>query len=267
MDVGALIKKARYEAGLSQGELAERAGVSRYAISHYECGVLLPSIPALRSILEATGKQLHAELEPLDADVRAAIARLAGAPMEDRPSARHWAWVHTFVGPAYRVEGVAAAELLGAPVPVDHLDLALADAPESYAVLVQQPGWSWPALSVRRDTWPFGWPKAGSNDDESRVADLGTRLRDLLREQCPDGVFWMASVGYRARVRLVPPAEVERYVEVATPHGVIRVAPLHEIESTDPRVTRVLRVLRETAETAVAPVGDTAGDTAVGLSG
>lgn len=28
-----------------------------------------------------------------------------------------------------------------------------------------------------------------------------------------------------------------------TPHGPVRVAPLHEIESTDPQVRRVLRVL------------------------
>lgn len=208
MDVGALIKKARYEARLSQGELAERAGVSRYAVSHYETGQRLPSIPALQAILQAAGKQLHAELEPLDADVRAAITRLAALPLEDRDAVVRWGRFRAFVGPEHRVEGVAAAELLGAPVPVDHLDLALAESPETYAALVRQHGWLWPRISVRRDTWPFDWPKANEADDDRRVADVAVRLRDLLREMCPDGVFWMESGGYRARVRLVPPAEV-----------------------------------------------------------
>lgn len=111
MDVGALIKQARYEAMLSQQELAERAGVSRFAISRYECGVRLPSIPALRSILEAAGKQLHAELEPLDADVRAAIARQAAVPMDDRASVWDWYWFRDSIGPDYRVEGLAASPL------------------------------------------------------------------------------------------------------------------------------------------------------------
>jgi transcriptional regulator with XRE-family HTH domain len=267
IDVGALIKRARYEARLSQGELAERAGMTRFAISHYESGRRLPSIPGLRAILAAAGKQLHAELEPLDADVRAAIARLAALPLEERDAVVHWGRFRAFVAPEHRVEGVAAAELLGAPVPVDHLDLALVEAPETYAALVRPDGWRWPSLSVRRDTWPFDWPKANAADDEGRVAEVGVRLRALLRELCPDGVFWMASGGCRARVRLAPPAEVERYVEVVTPHGPVRVAPLHEIESTDPRVTRVLRVLRETAETAAVPAGDVAGTAAVGRSG
>lgn len=68
-------------------------------------------------------------------------------------------------------------------------------------------------------------------------------------------------------MRLVPAVEVERYVEVMTPHGPVPVAPLHEIESTDPRVTRVLRVLRETTETAAVPAGDTTGAAAVGIGG
>lgn len=262
MDVGALIKKARYDARLSQGELAARAGVSRYAVSHYETGRRLPSIPALRAILEAAGQQLHAELEPLGADVRAAIARLAALPLEDRDAVMQWEELHAFVGPNHRIEGVAAAELLGAPVPVDRLDLALADAPETYAALVRPDGWHWPSLSVRRDTWPFDWPKASASDDDGRVAEAGERLRDLLHEECPDGVFWMRSGSSRARVRLVPPAAVERYVEVITPYGPARVAPLHEIESTDPRVTRVLQVLREMV---AAPAGDVAG--AAGWSG
>ncbi|SDU59434.1 hypothetical protein [Jiangella alkaliphila] len=204
----------------------------------------------LRAVLAAAGKQLHAELEPLDADVRAAIARVAAQPIADRKAVMHWYWLRGYVGADYRVEGVAAAELLGAPLPVDHLDIALADEPAAFATLVCPPSEFWARLSVRRHTWSFGYPRLRLGADDREIAKAVAGLRDVLRDECPDGTFWMANAGCRARVRLVPPDEVGSYVEVATPEGVVRVAPLHEIESTDPRVTRVLRVLREDATTA-----------------
>lgn len=71
------------------------------------------------------------------------------------------------------------------------------------------------------------------------------RLRDHLAEVCPDGVFWMTAGGSVARARMAPPGEVRSCVEVATPHGAVRVAPLHEIDGADPQAGRVLRVLRE----------------------
>ncbi|WP_053207413.1 helix-turn-helix transcriptional regulator [Jiangella muralis] len=248
MDVGALISRARHEAGLTQLELAQRAGVSRFAISHYEKGRRLPTLGALRAVLAAAGKQLHAELEPLDADVRRAMARVAASPIEDRPAVQYGNSLHEYVAPDHRVEGVAAAQLLGAPVPVDHLDIAVADLPAACEALARRVQMLGPKISVKRNTWPFyscpgAWPGVTDHD----VADAGARLRDLLRQQCPDDSFWMVSARHWARVRLVPPADVARYVEVVLPAGVVRVAPLHEIESTDPRVSRVPRVLRDDA--------------------
>lgn len=247
MDVGALISQARHEARLTQLELAERAGVSRFAISHYETGRRLPTLGVLRAVLAAAGKQLYAELEPLDADVRRAIARVAASPIEDRKAVGHWYWLHEYVAPEHRVEGVAAAQLLGAPVPVDHLDLAIADLPAACETLVRSSELFPPKIAFQRTTWPFSCPRAGRDATDSDVAELAARLRELLRRECPDDTFWMMSAQCWARVRLVPPADVARYVEVVLPAGVVRVAPLHEIESTDPRVSRVLRVLRDDA--------------------
>ncbi|SEF18451.1 helix-turn-helix domain-containing protein [Jiangella alba] len=247
MDVGALISQARHEARLTQLELAQRAGVSWFAISHYEKGRRLPTLGVLRAVLAAAGKQLHAELEPLDADVRRAIARVAASPVEDRPAARNWYWLHEFIAPDHRVEGVAAAQLLGAPVPVDHLDIAVADLPAACEALVGNGEMPGPRLTVRRGAWAFAAPGVRRQATDREIADAGARLRELVREQCPDDTFWMVSAQCWARVRLVPPADVERYVEVVLPAGVVRVAPLHEIESTDPRVSRALRVLRDDA--------------------
>jgi predicted nucleotidyltransferase/DNA-binding XRE family transcriptional regulator len=55
---GTLLRQARKRAGLSQAELAARAGVTQSVISAYESGQRQPSIPALTRLIEAAGFQL-----------------------------------------------------------------------------------------------------------------------------------------------------------------------------------------------------------------
>ena len=55
---GALLRQARKRAGLSQAELASRAGVTQSVISAYESGHRQPSIPALARLIEAAGSEL-----------------------------------------------------------------------------------------------------------------------------------------------------------------------------------------------------------------
>jgi transcriptional regulator with XRE-family HTH domain len=55
---GALLREARARAGLSQAELARRAGVSRSVLSVYESGRREPGSEALSRILAATGFRL-----------------------------------------------------------------------------------------------------------------------------------------------------------------------------------------------------------------
>ncbi|HEY4410280.1 MAG TPA: helix-turn-helix transcriptional regulator [Acidimicrobiia bacterium] len=68
----ALLGEARERAGLSQAELARRAGVSRSVLSVYESGRRQPSSEALARILAAAGFQLglRPSVRHLD-DVRA----------------------------------------------------------------------------------------------------------------------------------------------------------------------------------------------------
>lgn len=53
-----LLREARQRAGLSQVELAARAGVTQSVISAYESGHRQPSVPTLAALVEATGLEL-----------------------------------------------------------------------------------------------------------------------------------------------------------------------------------------------------------------
>lgn len=55
---GELLRKARKQAGLSQAELAQRAGVTQSVVSAYESGARQPSLPTLARLVEATGLAL-----------------------------------------------------------------------------------------------------------------------------------------------------------------------------------------------------------------
>ena len=59
---GALLRQARKQAGLSQVELAARAGVTQSVISAYESGHRQPSIPALVALVDAAGYDLAMSL-------------------------------------------------------------------------------------------------------------------------------------------------------------------------------------------------------------
>ncbi len=66
MTVAAMIREAREHAGLSQAELARRAGTSQPALARYETGVTLPSLPTLERLLRGCDQQL--QLRAADTD-------------------------------------------------------------------------------------------------------------------------------------------------------------------------------------------------------
>lgn len=53
-----MLRQARRRAGMSQVELAARAGVTQSVISAYESGHRQPSLPTLAALIEATGFEL-----------------------------------------------------------------------------------------------------------------------------------------------------------------------------------------------------------------
>lgn len=75
MDAGTLLKAARSQAGLSQRELARRAGTSQSAIAAVESGRKQPSVATLTRWLGATGRQLALETQ------ETAVLRRRGAEL------------------------------------------------------------------------------------------------------------------------------------------------------------------------------------------
>jgi transcriptional regulator with XRE-family HTH domain len=61
---GSLIRAVRRRHGLSQGELARRAGTSQPVISLYEQGHRDPGFETLRKLIEAAGERLQLNAVP-----------------------------------------------------------------------------------------------------------------------------------------------------------------------------------------------------------
>jgi len=57
-----LLRRARVRAGLSQAELAARAGVAQSVISAYEAGRRQPALPTLARLIEAAGYDLVVDI-------------------------------------------------------------------------------------------------------------------------------------------------------------------------------------------------------------
>lgn len=82
---------AREDAGLSQRELAERAGVAQSEIARIESGNREPSIPTLQRILAGAGRELRFRLTPLEDHDQVLVARQAqrSASQKKSASTRH----------------------------------------------------------------------------------------------------------------------------------------------------------------------------------
>lgn len=72
---GSLVREARRRAGMTQTQLAERAGVTQSVVSAYEAGRREPSLPVLLRLIAATGHALDGALVPMAA---AGAAPLSG---------------------------------------------------------------------------------------------------------------------------------------------------------------------------------------------
>jgi transcriptional regulator with XRE-family HTH domain len=69
VDPASLIKAVRRRAGLTQAELARRAGTSQSVVSAYEHGRRDPGFETLRKLVEAGGQRLQLDAEPMPPDL------------------------------------------------------------------------------------------------------------------------------------------------------------------------------------------------------
>ena len=65
LDPPLLVREARMRAGLTQRELAARAGTSQSVVARVEAGQTRPGSATLQRLLAAAGFELRAELLPL----------------------------------------------------------------------------------------------------------------------------------------------------------------------------------------------------------
>jgi transcriptional regulator with XRE-family HTH domain len=78
---GDLLREARLRAGLSQAELARRAGKPTSVIGRWERGEVKPSMETLRDVIRAAGLELGVTLSNADEDdhdlvlIRQSLAR------------------------------------------------------------------------------------------------------------------------------------------------------------------------------------------------
>jgi len=136
-----MVRLRRAEAGLSQAELAARAGVSRQALSAIEAGRQTPSTAlalqlarALRCTVDDLfrlpgGPVVHATLaEPVDQGGRVVLGRVEGRLVAHPLRADSESADGALAGPASR-DGTAVVELFGTPGDLDNTALVAGCAP------------------------------------------------------------------------------------------------------------------------------------------
>jgi transcriptional regulator with XRE-family HTH domain len=82
-----LVRAARTRAGLSQRELARRAGTAQSVVARIEAGQTSPTVSTLGRLVEASGFELRAELVPgpvFDSHMMTDVERILRLDPEDR---------------------------------------------------------------------------------------------------------------------------------------------------------------------------------------
>lgn len=120
---GALLRQARKSAGLSQVDLARRAGITQSMISAYESGNRQPSLPTLAALIEASGHELGLSVRRPPRR----LARLSG-PLGRRVRASRRALVAAAAAHGVRNLRVFGSVARGEDNPRSDVDL-LADLP------------------------------------------------------------------------------------------------------------------------------------------
>ena len=105
---GNLIKLARHDAGLSQRELARRAGTSQATLSAYEAGRKSPSLETLARIVRAAGQDLRIQVVAYDDHDDVMAAYEASLPERTRSARRRRAL--QVINAARRQRGLAPVE-------------------------------------------------------------------------------------------------------------------------------------------------------------
>ena len=64
-ELGEAVRHRREQLGITQAQLAERAGLQQPAVARFETGGTMPTIPMLERLADALGLRLNVEFLPL----------------------------------------------------------------------------------------------------------------------------------------------------------------------------------------------------------
>jgi ribosome-binding protein aMBF1 (putative translation factor) len=64
-ELGEAVRRRREDLGITQAQLAERAGLKQPAVARFETGGTMPTIPMLERLADALGLRLNVEFLPL----------------------------------------------------------------------------------------------------------------------------------------------------------------------------------------------------------
>jgi transcriptional regulator with XRE-family HTH domain len=84
VDLASVLRRAREESGLTQAVVAERAGVTRHALSRWETGERPVRSDDADRVLAACGRDLRFQLVTRHADVDETLEQLASLSFDDR---------------------------------------------------------------------------------------------------------------------------------------------------------------------------------------
>ena len=144
-----LIRTARYAAGITQVELAARAGTTQPAVAAYESGARRPNLATLSRLLEGCEHEVEVIARPRVRRGAASLAELSGAISEDLSGDRESDAVRLLFGFADDFRGssrpgrIALIAVEPAPTGEARFDAALAGVAEFFAAEagISAPAW------------------------------------------------------------------------------------------------------------------------------
>ncbi|GLY91675.1 hypothetical protein Airi02_096030 [Actinoallomurus iriomotensis] len=244
--MGALIRDARMGRDLTLKQLATASGVSAATVSAVERASKGVTLATAEKILAAMGLQLHVETQPLWADVDAAIEEMRDIPVPDRIG--RWeigftSFVSWFAGRSSMADGLMAAALQGAPVPVRAFEMVIADDDDSIDDMISLLG------EMRARQWVDRWQSRQGSCLDPRDTECPP-----ARYRCRHGEFRVRLAGElspKVWVELedlpapdLAPVSLFQRVPLLT-RARLPVVPLTEIETDEAYARRVLDRVRE----------------------
>jgi transcriptional regulator with XRE-family HTH domain len=220
-EIARVLIAEREAAGLSQADLAARAGVSAATLARIERGTHAPSLDMAEKLFTALGVQPVLSTAPLE-DLDAQLDRLAWLPVAERLERSGLSrLLDSLESLSFVLDGALAATLQGVPLPVDALeiDVMWSDADRFTQWLLRRFAYRWHARS-----------------EEFRMLDLDPRA--------PGPHYWQTQFG---KIRATMSEELPDSVEVKVANVAYRVRPLADIAPADDRAARLLRRYLERA--------------------